>query len=47
MNAKAPIPFSPEDLARRRKRSIAMAAVLGALMVIFFISTLVKLGAFQ
>jgi hypothetical protein len=47
MNAEAPVPFSPVDLARRRKRSIAMAAALGAMMVIFFISTLVKLGAFQ
>jgi hypothetical protein len=37
-------PFSPEDMARRRKRSIALALALAALMVIFFVSTLVRLG---
>jgi hypothetical protein len=37
-------PFSPEDMARRRKRSIVLAIVLAALMVIFFVSTLVRLG---
>jgi hypothetical protein len=43
MNA-AVEPFSPEDLARRRKRSLALAAVLAALAVLFFITTLVRLG---
>ena len=37
-------PFSPEDMARRRKRSIVLAIALAALMVIFFVSTLVRLG---
>ncbi len=37
-------PFSPEDLARRRKRSIVMALALVALIIIFFVSTLVRLG---
>ena len=37
-------PFSPEDMARRHKRSIVLAIVLAALMVIFFVSTLVRLG---
>lgn len=37
-------PFSPEDMKRRRKRSIIMAVVLVGLMVIFFVSTLVRLG---
>jgi hypothetical protein len=36
--------FSPEDLARRRKRSIAMAIGLGVLMVLFFITTIVRMG---
>jgi hypothetical protein len=30
--------------ARRRKRSIALALVLGALVVIFYVLTIVKLG---
>jgi accessory gene regulator protein AgrB len=41
----AVIPFSPEDMARRRKRAIAMALVLVALAAIFFITTMVRLGS--
>ena len=37
-------PFSPEDLARRRKRSIALAIILVALVVLFFVTTIVRLG---
>lgn len=37
-------PYSPEDLARRRRRSIALALVLVALVVLFFVTTIVKLG---
>lgn len=37
-------PYSPEDMARRRKRSIVLAVVLLALVAIFFITTLVRLG---
>jgi hypothetical protein len=37
-------PFGPEDMARRRKRSIAVALILGALVALFFITTLVHLG---
>jgi hypothetical protein len=37
-------PFTPEDLARRRRRSIALALVLAALVLLFFVTTLVKLG---
>ncbi|MBN9450859.1 MAG: hypothetical protein J0I42_02810 [Bosea sp.] len=40
----APPPFSPEDLARRRRRSIALALVLGGLVIFFFAVTLVKIG---
>jgi hypothetical protein len=46
MNAKVEnSPFSPEDLARRRKRAVAMALVLLALVVVFFITTIVHMGA--
>ncbi len=37
-------PFSSEDLRRRRKRSIALALVLAGLVVLFFITTIVRLG---
>jgi hypothetical protein len=37
-------PFSPEDMSRRRKRSIALALVLVGLIVLFFITTIVRLG---
>jgi hypothetical protein len=39
------VAFSPDDMARRRKRSIVLAFMLVALMVLFFVSTLVRLGA--
>ncbi|TCR61072.1 hypothetical protein [Bosea sp. BK604] len=39
-----PPAFSPEDMARRRRRSVALALVLGALVVFFFVVTLVKTG---
>jgi hypothetical protein len=38
-------PYSPEDLARRRRRSIALAVVLGVLVVLFFVTTVVRLGS--
>jgi hypothetical protein len=44
---KAPVsrsPFSPEDLARRRKRAIATALVLAGLAILFFVTTIVRLG---
>jgi len=39
-----PAPFSPEDMARRNRRSIALALVLGGLVLFFFIVTLAKTG---
>lgn len=33
-----------EFAARRRKRSVALALVLGALVLIFYVLTIVKLG---
>lgn len=37
-------PLSPEDLKRRRKRSIAIALVLAGLVALFYALTLAKLG---
>ena len=36
--------FGPDDMARRRRRSIALALVLGGLVLFFFVVTLVKTG---
>jgi hypothetical protein len=37
-------PLSPEDQRRRRQRSLALALVLGALVVLFYVVTIAKLG---
>jgi hypothetical protein len=37
-------PFDAEDMARRRKRSIVLALILAAVMVLFFVTTLARLG---
>lgn len=42
--SRPPAAFSPEDMARRRRRNIALALVLGGLVVFFFLVTLVKTG---
>ena len=42
---KSPVAFSAEDLKRRRSRAKVMAWCLVALIVLFFITTLVRLGA--
>jgi hypothetical protein len=48
MSADRPIvprpALSPEELKRRRSRSIAIAVVLGALVVLFYVVTMAKLG---
>lgn len=36
--------LTPEQRGRRRARSIAIAAVLGFLVVLFYVVTIVKLG---
>ncbi len=36
--------WTKEELAARRKRSIAIALVLVALMILFYITTIVRLG---
>jgi hypothetical protein len=37
-------PFSPEDLKRRRRRAAVMALCLAGFIVLFYITTLVKIG---
>ena len=38
-------PFSPSDLARRKKRAIVMALILAGLVVLFFATTIVRMGS--
>lgn len=37
-------PFSPDDMARRRKRAVVMALALAGLAILFFVTTIVRLG---
>ena len=37
-------PFNAEDMARRKKRAIVMALILGGLVVLFFATTIVRMG---
>jgi hypothetical protein len=43
LHHKAPQPSS-EDVNRRRKRSIALALALGAMVALFYAVTIAKLG---
>ena len=36
--------FGPQDMARRRKRALVMALVLAGLVVLFFVTTIVRMG---
>ncbi len=36
--------MTEEERARRRKRSIALALVLAALAILFYVTTIVRLG---
>jgi accessory gene regulator protein AgrB len=46
MNQQTPVPaFSPEDLKRRKKRAMVLALILVGLVVLFYITTIVRLGA--
>ena len=38
-------PFSPEDMARRKKRALVMALILGGLVALFFATTIVRLAS--
>jgi hypothetical protein len=44
MAQQLPQGFTPEDMARRKRRAIAMAVVLVIMVVLFFVTTLVRLG---
>ena len=39
------VPYSPEDMKRRKRRALIMAIGLALLVTIFFITTLVRLGS--
>ncbi|WP_167450816.1 hypothetical protein [Methylobacterium terrae] len=39
-----PQQLTPEEIQRRRKRSLAIAMVLAALVLIFYVLTIAKLG---
>jgi hypothetical protein len=36
--------WSDEDLKKRRRRSIAIALILAGMVVLFYVTTLVRLG---
>lgn len=38
------VSLTPEQIRRRRNRSIALALVLGGLVLLFYVVTIVKLG---
>lgn len=40
-------PFDAEDLARRRRRSLVMALALAFMVLLFFATTIAKMGALQ
>jgi hypothetical protein len=44
MTLPKPPSLSPEEQQRRRRRSLAIAVALGALVVLFYVVTIVKLG---
>jgi len=43
-NDKVPVPMTEEQNRRLRQRNLALALVLGALVALFFIVTIAKLG---
>jgi hypothetical protein len=44
MDNNVPQAFSPEDMARRKRRSKAMAIALVVMMILFFVTTIVRMG---
>lgn len=44
MSDETPLRWSPDQLKRRNQRNVALALVLGALVVLFFTVTITKLG---
>lgn len=43
-NQQPPLRWSEEQLKRRRQRNLALAWVLGGVVLLFFIITIAKLG---
>jgi hypothetical protein len=39
------VPFSPADMARRKKRSIILALILAVLVILFFATTIVRISS--
>jgi hypothetical protein len=46
MDTKAPVRLTPEEQKRRRRRSLAIALTLAALVVLFYLITMVKIATF-
>lgn len=44
VDKNAPRQLTPEEQKRRRQRSLALALTLGALVLLFYIVTIAKLG---
>jgi|GEM_PF-376799 len=44
MDDETPLRWTDEQLKRRRQRNIALALLLGGLVVFFFVVTIAKLG---
>ncbi|MES1989727.1 MAG: hypothetical protein V4441_02100 [Pseudomonadota bacterium] len=44
LDNEAPLRWTDEQLKRRRQRNIALALLLGGLVVFFFVVTIAKLG---
>lgn len=44
MRPVAEDPFGPQDMLNRRRRAVALAFILVALVVLFFVTTIVRLG---
>ena len=44
LTPEAPRRLTPEEQKRRRKRSLAIALTLGALVLLFYVVTIAKLG---
>ncbi len=44
VDPKTPLRLTPEEQQRRRKRSLALGLTLGALVLLFYVITIAKLG---
>jgi hypothetical protein len=44
IDKRPPVPFSREDMIRRRRRNVVLGLVLAGLMALFYITTIVRIG---